>query len=103
MIWKIIIIVLCLLWWLPIGYMWFSMKHIKKYEDYLDNESVYYDVRIRAYHLAVEDMEKQFVKFETAIEDQRKTVNGWKHKIAILDEEIRKLKKFLKKEGDADV
>lgn len=98
MFWKIIIIVLCLLWWLPIVYMWYSMKKIKKYEEYLDNEIDYYDVKIRAYHLAVEDMEEEFDRFEKAIDNQRKIVNGWQHKIDIMDRDIRKLKNELPKE-----
>lgn len=97
MFWKIVIIVLCLLWWLPIVYVWKSMKKIKDYEDYLDNEIDYYDTKIRAYHLAMKDTQKGFDKLKDAIENQRNIVNGWAHKIRILDEEIRKLKKELSK------
>lgn len=97
MFWKIVIIVLCLLWCLPIGYVWNSMKKIKNYEEYLEDETDYYDATLRAYHLAVEDTQEGFKKFEDAIENQRKIVNGWQHKINILDEEIRKLKKELSK------
>ena len=103
MIWKIVIIVLCLVWCLPIAYMWFSMKKIKKYEDYLDNEIDYYTIKTKAYHLAVEDMEKEFAKWENAIDNQRKIVNGWEHKIDIMDRDIRKLKKAPKQEGNEDV
>lgn len=97
MFWKIVIVVLCLLWWLPIVYMWKSMKKIRNYEDYLDNESDYYDVKIRAYHLAMKDTQKGFDKLENAIENQIKIANGWEHKIRILGEEIRKLKQELSK------
>ena len=98
MMWKIIIIVLCVLWFLPMVYMWHSMNKIKKYEEYLDNENDYYDVKIRAYHLAVKDIQKEFDKFEKEIDNQRKIVNGWQHKIDIMDRDIRKLKNELPKE-----
>ena len=93
MIWKIVIIILCLLWCLPIVYVWFKTKRIKDYEDYLDNESDYYDATIRAYEIATKEIKKDFVRLDDAIENQRKIVNGWQHKIEIMDCEIRKLKK----------
>lgn len=100
MIWKIVIIILCLLWWFPIVYVWNKMSLIKKYEDYLDNEEKCLDKEIRAYHLAVKDMRKEFDRFDKGIDDQRRIVNGWEHKIRILDEDIRKLKKELSKQKE---
>lgn len=95
MIWKIIIIILCLLWWLPIVYMWHKTRWFKKYEDYLDNTEECLETEIRAYHLAVKDIQKEFDRLTTSLDEQRKSVNGWQHKIQIMDEQIRKLKKEL--------
>ena len=100
MIWKVIIIILCILWCLPMIYVWHKTKWLKRYEDDLDNQSDHYDASIRAYHLAVADVTKEFNRIDNAIDDQRKIVNGWQHKIDIMDRDIRKLKDISKKVTD---
>ena len=100
MIWKIVIIILCLLWWLPIVYMWWSMKKLKKYEDYLDDERDSCEAAIRAYKYAVKDIVKEFNRLDSSIEDQRKIVNGWQHKIDIMDRDVRKIKNELSEQKE---
>lgn len=89
MIWKIAIIILCLLWVLPLVYVKQLKKIVKKYEDEIDDcESME-----RIYCRTTEDVQKEFARLKDLIDNQRKITNGWEHKIRILDEEIRKLKK----------
>lgn len=102
MIWKIVIIVLCLLWSLPMIYMWFSMKRLKSAEDYLEAKEDYLDTiehqlntEIKAYHLAIKDIKKDFDKYDDSLNEQRKILNGWQHKFEIMDSDIRKIKKKL--------
>ena len=95
MIWKIVIIVLCLVWCLPIVYVWFKTKSIRGYEAYLDRENDHCDITIRTYEIATRDVKEEFTRLNDSIENQRKIVNGWQHKIEIMDYEIRKLKKEL--------
>lgn len=93
MIWKVVIVILCLLWWLPMVYMWFSMKRINKlieeYEEVTDDCEAY----VRIYRSTTEQVQKSFGRLEDSIDNQRKIVNGWQHKIDIMDRDIRKLKK----------
>lgn len=100
MIWKVIIIILCLLWCVPLIYVWHKTKWLKRYEDDLDNKSDYYDASIRAYKFAVKDITKEFNRIDNSVENQRKIVNGWEHKIAIMDSEIRKIKKELSEQEE---
>lgn len=96
MIWKIVVIILCLLWWLPIVYMWLSMKQIKKLKlDYEDAEEVC-ECFTRMYRCVTKEAEKEFVR----LDNHEKIVNGWEHKIRILDEDVRKLKKELSKQKE---
>ena len=103
MILEFVLIVLCLLLWLPIVYMLLSIKttlqttnNIKNDDDYDDDDDDDdYDAVMYAYKRATRDIEAGFVRFEKEIENQRKIVNGWQHKIDIMDRDIRKLKKEL--------
>ena len=97
MFWKIVIIILCLLWWLPILYMWRSMKKIKRVENYLDDEIDDYESMVRLYRRDTKENIKEIERLNKMIDNQRQITNGWEHKIRILDEEIRKLKKELSK------
>jgi archaellum component FlaC len=80
--------------------VWHKTKWLKRYEDDLDNKSDYYDASIRAYQLAVKDITKEFNRIDNSVENQRKIVNGWEHKIAIMDREIRKIKKELSEQKE---
>ena len=89
MIWKIAIIILCLLWTLPLAYVLKLKKIAEKYDDVIDD----CEAMARIYCRATEDVQSDFARLKDLIENQRKITNGWEHKIRILDEEIRKLKK----------
>ena len=94
----IVLVIMSFLSWLPMTYMCCQMKRIKKNEEYRDDDydddydDEEYETIIRTYKAAVKDIQKEFDRLDSSIENQRKIVNGWQHKICIMDEEIRKLK-----------
>ena len=89
MIWKIAIIILCLLWFLPLVCVKHLKKIAKKYDDAIDD----CETMERIYCRATEDVQKEFARLKDLIDNQIKITKGWEHKIRILGEEIRKLKK----------
>lgn len=81
---TIVIIVICLLLILTMGYMIYLTKRIKKAEESLEEAVEDYEGITRMYNCVV-----------NYFEDKRKLMNGWMHKIDIMDRDIRKLREKL--------